>query len=207
MTSVFDEYGGNPDWVEVRNTSALPVRLDGISLSHDLGEGDRFYWPAGTVLNPGCYMLVYCDNNPSEGPEHAPFHFSRTLDTLVLSGLTTNKSRTLLDWTRFEHLEPDIGWARLGAGGEWRKMPATPRGCNVPGPVWTFLQTNGTTVLFSFAFPTSTNEVYVVEKAGSLENNLWTPWNFITGTGIENVISMPAGQGGAFFRLKRMGAP
>ena len=207
MASVFDEYGGTPDWVEVRNTSSLPIPLDGISLSHDLGDGDRFYWPAGTLLNPGCYMLVYCDNNPSEGPEHAPFHFSRTLDTLVLSGLTTNKSRTLLDWTRFEHLEPDVGWARLGEAGAWRKMPATPRRCNVPGPVWTFLQTNGAAVVFSFAFPTSTNEVYVIEKATSLENNLWIPWNSVTGTGIENVISTPAGQGGAFFRLKRMAAP
>ena len=83
-------------------------------------------------------------------------------------------------------------------------MPATPRRCNVPGPVWTFVQTNGPTAVFSFAFPTSTNVVYLIEKAASLDNNLWIPWNSVTGTGIEKVISTPAGQEGAFFLLKRI---
>jgi len=203
-SSLFDETGGTPDWVEVRNTSTEPRLMDGISLSHDLGDSARFYWPSGTVLNPGEHFVVYCDDNPREGPLHAPFHLTRANDMLVLSGLTTNKSRTLIDWTRFGPLEPDNAWARMGVGGHFRIVAPTPRACNVPGSVLTYLDAGGGEPSFNFVFPTTTNATYVVEQAPALNSpSSWYQVQSISGDGIEKVISLPS-EGLGFFRVKKM---
>jgi hypothetical protein len=205
--SLLDETGGTPDWVEVRNTSGVPIPMDGIALSHDLGDGDRYYWPTGAVLKPGEHFVIFCDNNPGQGSLHAPFRLDRNSDTLVLSGLTTNKSRTLLDWTRHGILGPDVGWARVGAGGNWRSLQPTPRACNIPGWTLSFLETNSTGVHFIFAFPTTTNGTYLIEKAAGVESATnWQTVGTVTGNGIEKVISAPMAGGEGFFRVKK-GAP
>ena len=73
--------GSFPDWIEVYNASPETVDLSRISVidSNDL----PWHGPAGEVLAPGGYMLLYADGS-LEGGMHAPFSFSGNGDQIVL---------------------------------------------------------------------------------------------------------------------------
>ena len=75
-SGIVDEGGVAEDWVEIRNTSADPIGLDGIELTQSLFEldpKDVYHFPEGEVLQPGEYLIVYLDNDLEEGVFHAPF--------------------------------------------------------------------------------------------------------------------------------------
>jgi hypothetical protein len=143
---------------------------------------------------------VYCDNNPDQGPLHAPFRVDKTSDLMMLTGLTTNGSRTLVDWTAFASLETDQAWARLGAGGSWRKCSPTPYTGNLVEPWFARLETNG---MFAFAFPTEPGRSYIVEHCTNLTgSNTWEFIGVYAGNGLEQVIRTPAAPK-EFFRVRR----
>jgi hypothetical protein len=143
--------------------------------------------------------VVYCDDNSVQGPLHAPFHLSSSGDTIMLTGTTPNNSPTLLDWVQFPSLLPDEAYARLGAGGNWRKSTPTPRSCNVATSWIGLLESNRV----SFAFATVTNVTYAIEHTTGLEPPVhWTNKQTIPGDGIEHVVSEPLANTG-FFRIRR----
>jgi hypothetical protein len=120
-------------------------------------------------------------------------------DTIMLTGTTPNHSLTLLDWVQFPSLLPDEAYARLGAGGNWRKTTPTPRSCNVATSWIGLVEPNRV----AFAFPTVTNITYTVEQTPALDPPiLWTCRQTVSGDGIEHVISEPLGASG-FFRVRR----
>jgi hypothetical protein len=202
LTGLTDTNGGTPDWVEVRNVSSAPVSLTNLSLAHQIGDNARYHFPA-RPLAPGEHFVVFCDNNPDQGTNHAPIRLSRSGETIMLTSLTTNNSRTLVDWVSFGPQQPDVAWARLGAGGEFRSNPPTPAAENVAASWLGWVQTNGGSPEFVFAFPTSRNTTYTVEHTPGIEpGSTWTTWQIIPGDGIEKVIRQPlAGRG--FFRVRR----
>ncbi len=74
-TSVTDENGNYPDWVEIWNHSDEPVSLSNIGLS-DKGDRIRFLFPDIT-LEPDGRIVVYCDNTNQAVPNrplHAKFN-------------------------------------------------------------------------------------------------------------------------------------
>jgi hypothetical protein len=60
------------DWVEILNRSAEPAPLAGLFLSDDPAEPLRFALP-DVVLSPGERLLIWCDNDLEQGPDHASF--------------------------------------------------------------------------------------------------------------------------------------
>ena len=85
-------------------------------------------------------------------------------------------------------------------------LTATPRSCNVAGPVLMLLETNSTDVSFLFAFATTNNSTYVVEHADQVNSSSgWQTVRSSTGDGIEQVYSAPAAASNSFYRLKRIG--
>jgi hypothetical protein len=60
------------DWVEILNRSAEPAPLAGLFLSDDPAEPLRFALP-DVVLPPGERLLIWCDNDLEQGPDHASF--------------------------------------------------------------------------------------------------------------------------------------
>ncbi len=201
VASLLDEFGGTPDWVEIRNRSANPVQLGGISLSQQLGDGSRYYFPTNLALMPGEHRLVYCDGNSSQGPFHAPFNLKRSGEQLLLSGTTTNGARTLIDWVAFGALAPDTAWARLGCGGTWVAATPTPGAQNVANGWLGLVQTNGATTVFTLAFPTTTNQTYTVQYSPTLNPPAWTSLPPIPGDGIEKIVTLPFGNS-CFYRVR-----
>lgn len=96
--SVPDNLGGYPDYIELHNGSTEKADISGYGLSDSLLEGAKYVFPAGTVLEPGAYVVVWCGGDAEDGM-HAPFKLSageeavlfdasgRPLDTAVLNSV------------------------------------------------------------------------------------------------------------------------
>ena len=63
------------DYIEIYNSSDRPVDISGYQLG-DVTGSSRYHFPAGTILNPNSYLVVYCDKAVSD-PGYAPFGISR----------------------------------------------------------------------------------------------------------------------------------
>jgi len=83
-----DEHGESDDWIEIANTSDDDLALDGVFLSDDTADPQKFAFAAGTVVEAGGYVVVFADDTPAQGPLHAAFKLSRDGEELVLSTLT-----------------------------------------------------------------------------------------------------------------------
>ena len=96
--SVPDNLGGYPDYIELHNGSTERADISGYGLSDSLLGGAKYVFPAGTVLEPDAYVVVWCGGEAEDGM-HAPFKLSageeavlfdasgRPLDTAVLNSV------------------------------------------------------------------------------------------------------------------------
>lgn len=98
QSGIVDERGQREDWVEIRNRGPEWVNLSGMFLTDDLDEPRMWRFPTAWI-EPGGRRLVWCDEDPEDGPLHATFRLSRsggevglydTVDhgNLLLHGLT-----------------------------------------------------------------------------------------------------------------------
>lgn len=81
---LFDEAGGAADWLEVFHQGNAPASVQGLFLTNRLSEPSRYPFPSFTV-EPGDHRLIWLDNDPEEGPLHAPFNVDADSDDLTLS--------------------------------------------------------------------------------------------------------------------------
>jgi hypothetical protein len=60
-SSIQDEDGDTPDWIELYNASTTPVDLVNWAITDDSLEIDKWLFPA-TVIQPGEYLLIFASN-------------------------------------------------------------------------------------------------------------------------------------------------
>lgn len=125
-----DPAGEYDDWVELYNRGDEPLDLAGYHLSDDVGNPLAYALPEVT-LPPGGYHLIWCDNDPDQGPDHADFRLSKDGETLLLSSMTET-----VDRVDFGPQTSDISWARQPDGSEnwvdcWGASPGSANVCNV----------------------------------------------------------------------------
>ncbi|HEU0010647.1 MAG TPA: FG-GAP-like repeat-containing protein, partial [Verrucomicrobiae bacterium] len=196
-----DDLGLTPDWVEIRNCSMQPVSLRGVTLAQQFfGNGSRYRFGESDALNAGEHRVIYCDGTTTNGPLHAPFSLSRDGDALVLTGLTTNGARTLLDSVAFGPQQTDVALARLGCGGPWRSTTPTPRAGNIAASWLGAPSADGST--FTLAFPTTTNGSYIVQFTDSLSAPSWQSLPAIPGNGLEKTVTQQS-VSQRFYRVRR----
>jgi hypothetical protein len=74
-TGLVDQDGDRSDWVELKNTDAVPVDISGWYLTDDVGDLTKWQLPS-TVINPGGYLTIFASgkNLAVAGQElHADF--------------------------------------------------------------------------------------------------------------------------------------
>jgi len=57
---------GDPDWVELKNITAAPIRMDGYQV-RDEKLADLQYLPDGITVEAGGYLIIYCLGTPDAG--------------------------------------------------------------------------------------------------------------------------------------------
>ena len=63
------------DYIELYNAADYPVDISGFQLG-DVAGKSRYALPQGTILEPGAYLVIYCDKTVEEDG-YAPFEISR----------------------------------------------------------------------------------------------------------------------------------
>jgi hypothetical protein len=111
-----DEANQHEDWVEVHNTGTVPYDLSGHHLSDDPALVGKWQFPAGTVVAPGGFVRVWCDEDPQDGPLHASFKLSKDGEWIVLSDTVANGKQYLDGW-RFGLQKEDRAFGRMPANG------------------------------------------------------------------------------------------
>ncbi len=110
---IADSRGDYSDWVEILNTSKLPLNLSGCSFSDDEDYPARFVF-GDVVLAPGGRLILFCSGEESVGDEmHAPFKISAGGETLYLYDADGN----LLDKVEVPETFADAAYARTPDGG------------------------------------------------------------------------------------------
>lgn len=87
-----DAYGQFPDWVELYNTGAETVNLEGWYLSDDPADPCKWSFPS-VEIGPGQHLVIFCSGKDTQiqGQVHTSFSLSSTGESLILSsylGLT-----------------------------------------------------------------------------------------------------------------------
>ena len=148
--SVRDSYGDRSPWVELHNTSAAPVSLEGYYLSDDPENPFKWAIPSVTV-EAGGYLVIFLTGRESTDDElHASFSLGSSENALML----TNMQAMRYDLVE---IDPSIGdniSAGIGTDGELYYY-ATP----TPGAA----NTTHASEILADVYVTNTASVYITE--------------------------------------------
>jgi hypothetical protein len=121
-STIADQGAGYEDWVEIYNRGPETIDLSGYYLS-DVEDNPWAYALPETTLAPGAHLLVWADNAPVEGPEHAPFRLSRRGESLFLA-----TEEAIVDAITYDATPTDRSFGRTRDGADaWQ-------GCYEPTP-------------------------------------------------------------------------
>ncbi|MBL7913995.1 MAG: CotH kinase family protein [Bacteroidia bacterium] len=111
-TTMPDSYGEYDDWIELYNKSQVQVDLSGYVLTDNPTNLDKYEIPAGTFLQPNEYLIVWADEDSSQGPFHANFKLSASGEILYL----IDPAGGLVDSVSWGVQTTDQGYARVPNG-------------------------------------------------------------------------------------------
>ncbi len=123
-----DPAGEYDDWIEIYNPSSDTIPLAGIYLTDQLDRPTRWAFP-DTFIAPGAFLMIWCDDNPVQGPLHATFRLSSDGEQ---AGLFHRDGVTPIDTLTFGAQSADISYGRYPDGSvNWTLMDPTPEAPNV----------------------------------------------------------------------------
>lgn len=113
QSDVKNENNVYADWIEFYNRTNSPLSLFGLFLTDNFANKTKFAFPAGTVINPNGYLIVWADQGTSSSSYvHANFKLSSTGDQIMLS----DGSGAVLDSITFGAQAPDVAIGRCPNG-------------------------------------------------------------------------------------------
>lgn len=107
-----DENGQFEDWIELYNNGNASVDLEGWYLTDTPFEPTKWQLPGGTVMAPGDYMIIWADEDASQGSMHANFKLTASGESVLLYDTDT----LLVDHVDFGEQITDQGYARVPNG-------------------------------------------------------------------------------------------
>ena len=131
QTTIADELGAYPDWVELYNPTDETVYLGGYTLTDDLEEPDKVTLDDALSIPPGGFLLLWADSDPEEGPTHIDFNLAAAGEDLGLFA----PDGEALDTLSYLQQATDISAARAPDGADtWTADPTpTPGASNGDG--------------------------------------------------------------------------
>ena len=77
-----DGYGEFDDWIELYNPTNQIVNLSGLFL---IEGADQWQFPdTMSIIQPGDFLLIWCDDNETQGPLHTNFKLSMDGEQILL---------------------------------------------------------------------------------------------------------------------------
>ncbi len=138
-SAIADEHGDFDDWIEIANVSLAPINLNGMILT-DHWEGSPDYVFPDTTLASGEYLIIWADEEPTEGDFHAQFQLDADGEDVYLVDGTV-----IVDQTTFSELASNTSWGRWPNGtGDWQLLSEVTAGAEnqnsyIPEDVYLFI--------------------------------------------------------------------
>ena len=112
--TVADERKEFDDWVEIYNAGARAVNLDGMYLSDDMRQPNK--WQIrGVEIPPFSYLIFWLDNDEPQGTRHASFSLSASGEGIGIFD-TADHDNAIIDWVGFGLQTEDVSFGRLPDG-------------------------------------------------------------------------------------------
>ena len=129
---VLDNHGDDDDWFEIYNYGEDPVLLNQLFFSDDPSEPFKWKMDSMAILEPDEHLLIWADEEPHEGYNHASFRLSAGGEYLsIYAG-----DGTLIDQRYFGEQTTNISYGRYpDAGLTWNyfDVPTPGEANNAPG--------------------------------------------------------------------------
>ncbi len=112
------------DWVELFNYTDSVIDISGYKLTDDIMNPGKWTIPAGTILNPGDFLIIWMDAEDQD--LHANFQLDGDGECVALF----DQAGGIIDVAFFDEQYPDISYGRKpDATGDWYYF-ATPTPCD-----------------------------------------------------------------------------
>lgn len=113
-STVADNTGEYDDWIELYNNSNITVDLSGWYITDKADNLDKYDIPIGTSIAANDYLIIWADEDSSQGPVpvHANFKLASSGELLILS----DPFLVLIDSMSFGQQTTDMGYARVPNG-------------------------------------------------------------------------------------------
>lgn len=112
-----DESGAFDDWVELFNAGNASVNLGGMYLTDDPNMPKKWQIPAGSTIAANGYLLLWCDNQTTDGPLHAAFTLSDNGEGVGLFHDNAH-GNVLIDYVPFPRIGVNVSYGRYADGAD-----------------------------------------------------------------------------------------
>ncbi len=105
-TGLTDGAGEHEPWIELHNSGATPVSLEGFSLTDDYASLAKWSFPAGATLQPGQFKVIFADGEPGESTAtewHTSFRLPPGASSVALSQADGGRPR-IVDYLNLDPL-------------------------------------------------------------------------------------------------------
>ncbi len=129
--TIADEFGEFNDWIEIYNAGNMPVNLGGLYITDDLTRPTKYFFPPTepdvTTIPPKSHIILWADEQSSQGPVHLNFKLNAELEEVALVQVF-EKDTSIIDHITFENQQADISFGRFYDGEDsWQIL-------NLPSP-------------------------------------------------------------------------
>lgn len=138
VTGPQDRFGERDPWVEIHNSGASPVSLNGFYLTDSYTNLTRWAFPAGTTVNPGEFKLVWLDGQPAQtgaGELHGSFRLQSPTGSVALVRVSANRT-SIVDYLNYNLPVADRSYGAFPDGTPAKRTRfyiATPGTANTTG--------------------------------------------------------------------------
>lgn len=108
-TVLTDENSEFEDWIEIYNIQDTIVNLSGKYLSDNKNYPGKWKFPENTFINPGEFLIVWCDDDSAQTLIHSNFELSSNGEFL---SIVEPDGVTIVDSVSFPQLMADESYAR-----------------------------------------------------------------------------------------------
>jgi spore coat protein CotH len=84
-TTADDNYGESDDWIELYNTTSGALSISGLWLSDDPVNMSKWQIPAGTIIEPNGYLIIWTDEDGGQSGLHTNFKLGSTGESVIFS--------------------------------------------------------------------------------------------------------------------------
>jgi len=126
-SGISDPEGDYDDWIEIYNSGDTAIDLGGMYLTDDLDEPTKWQipegYPAQTTIGADDYILIWADEDTSDGSLHADFKLSADGEQI---GLFDTDGITLIDGITFGEQVTNVSYGRYPDANDYLRFFVVP---------------------------------------------------------------------------------